>query len=415
MTGENTSAGSRRLLAIVVATVIVVVVAVSLVIVGVVLPALNSAHRGASSPADLPNATYCQGPVAHQAVPAPRKIVLIVLENESASTVGGSPDAPFANNTLTAQCGHFARGVMHNTTHGSEGNYIALTAGLNGAIDSGNDALARFTLSDCPPDSAELSCEYGGGHLAATVPSVFSQIEKTYGPSGWRTFSDDMPIACDKNDAHVYATTPTAKYRLYVARHNPAVFFDGIHCRQNDVPAGDWKNGTGALYAAVKKGTLPPFTYLQPNDRENGHDPVAENGITVAGGASRIANIDQYLSAVMSMIRSGPDYQRGNLVVVVTFDEGAKSGAVKGDDKVGQNCADPNISPLATSCQVQTWIVGRYVPHYSYPSYMNQFGLLAATERILKLPTLLGHAADSSTPNILTGTAANPDPFNISP
>ncbi|KQV06994.1 alkaline phosphatase family protein [Leifsonia sp. Root112D2] len=411
MTGESNSAGSRRPLAI----VVVAVAVATIVIVGVGLASLNSAPPVTHSPADLSNSAYCQGAGVHQTISAPQKVVLIVLENESASTLDGSADAPFANNTLTAQCGHFAKGVMHSTTHGSEGNYIALTAGLNPTSDSGSDALAKFTLSDCPPDSAESSCKYGGGHFAATIPSLFSQIEKTYGAAGWRTFADDMPTACDKNDAHVYAITSTAKHRLYVARHNPAVFFDGINCDQNDVPAGDWKKRNGALYDAVKGGTLPSFTYLQPNDIENGHDPVTENGITVAGGTSRINNIDRYLSAVMSMIRSGPDYQRGNLIVVVTFDEGAKSGTLKGDDKVGQNCADPNVSPLATSCQIPSWIVGRYVPHYTYPSYMNQFGLLAAMERVLKLPALLGHAADSSTPNILTGTATNPNPFNIAP
>ena len=65
-----------------------------------------------------------------------------------------------------------------------------------------------------------------------------------------------------------------------------------------------------------------------------------------------------------------------------------------GEDTTGENCADPNISVQAVSCQIKTWIVGRYVPNYTYPTYMNLYGLLAANQRLLELPPLLAHAGD---------------------
>ncbi|MCU1551315.1 MAG: hypothetical protein JWR36_1875 [Glaciihabitans sp.] len=375
---------------------------------------LGPAAESASA-APLPVGTYCQGPQAQQPASGPTKVIMLDLENESSSSISGSPDAPFQNGTLSAQCGNFATSAMHSTTHPSESNYFAEVSGLNAAINSGTDALARFGLSDCPPDATNSFCTFGGGHFASTVPSLFSQIEQQYGVSGWKTYADDMVTPCERNDDTVYATTPSATYRKYVSKHNPAVFFQGIACATQDVPSGDWRNGQGALYNDLVGGTLPAFSFIVPNNIDNGHDPSTVNGVTVAGGKNQIANIDAYLSRLMALIQGSPDYQSGNLVVMVTFDEGTKAGPIAGEGAVGQNCADPAISALATSCQVQTWIVGRYVPSYLYPTYMNQFGLLAATQRILGLSPLLGHAADASTPDIVNGTAAVPDPFNLVP
>ena len=300
---------------------------------------------------------------------------------------------------------------MHSITHPSEGNYAGQVAGVNPATDD----VARFTLSNCPPDSTSPACTYGGGHFDSSVPSLFSQVEAAGGPGGWKTYADDMPSNCTKSDATPYATVGSATYMKYAVRHNPAAYFQGIACGSQDVPSGDWANGQGALYNDLVGGTLPQFSYIQPNDIENGHDPVSVGGVTVAGGTSQIGNIDTYLSRMLALIQSGPDYQSGNLVVIITYDEGYTRGSAPDDGATGQNCADPAISVNATSCQIASWIVGRYVPHYSYPGYMNNFGLLAATQRILGLSPLLGHAADSSTPDIVNGTTAAPDPFNLAP
>jgi hypothetical protein len=362
----------------------------------------------------LPVGTYCQGPQVAQPAAGPKKVIMLDLENESTTNVQASPDAPFQNTVLSQQCGTFSRTSMHSTTHGSESNYFAQVSGLNAAINSGPDAAARFGLSDCAPDSTSASCAFGGGHFASTVPSIFSQIEQQVGPAGWKTYADDMVTNCEKADDSTYATTGGATYRKYVVRHNPSVYFNGIACATQVVPSGNWQGGQGALYSDLMNGSLPEFSFIVPNDIENGHDPVSVNGVTVAGGTSQIANSDNYLSNVMTMIQASPDYQSGNLIVMVTYDEGIGSG-MAGDGGVGENCADPAISPLATSCQVPNWIVGRYVPSHTYTGYMNHFGLLAATQRLLGLSPLLGHAADSSTPDIVAGTTTDPDPFNLTP
>ena len=382
---------------------------VSVVTVAAALSILTGGEPVAAATSPLPQGTYCQGPQPAQPTSGPQKVILIDVENESSSAIASSPDAPFQNGTLSGQCGNFAATAMHSTTHGSESNYFGQVAGLNAATD----AVARFGLSNCPPDSTASVCTYGGGHFSSSVPSIFSQVEAAHGASGWKSYSDDMPANCTTYDATPYATASGTTYDKYVTRHNPSVYFNGIACGSQNVPSGDWKNGQGPLYNDLMSGDLPSFSFIQPNQIENGHDPVSVGGVTVAGGTSQIGNADTYLSTLMPLIQGSPDYQSGNLVVIVTYDEGATPGSFPGDGNVGENCADPSISVTATSCQAPAWIVGRYIPRYTYSSYMNHFGLLAAMQRVLGLSPLLAHAADSSTPDIVNGTTANPDPFNL--
>jgi hypothetical protein len=349
----------------------------------------------------------------------------IVLENESSVSVDTSPDATFERGTLDTQCGTFSETAMHSVTHPSEPNYIALESGLNPAINSGNDAQANFSLSNCPPSATakppNSNCTNGTGQIAASTPSVYSLIEQKYGVSGWKDYSDDMLGNCASPDNNTYATDSNGlAYNLYVVRHNPAAYFAGLSCSTQSVPSGAWKSGQGVLYSDLMSGNLPYYSYVQPNDIENGHDPVTATGkngvtVTIAGGTSQVANIDNYLSSFLALVQQSPQYQNGTLVVMITFDEGIGSGPLQGEDSAGENCADPNISVQAVSCQIKTWIVGRYVPSYTYTTYMNVYGLLAANQRLLGLPPLLGHAADSSTPDIVNGTAAIPDPFNLAP
>lgn len=354
----------------------------------------------------LPPGTFCQGPQPGQPASGPTHVMQVVLENESAMDVAASADAPFQRGTLDAQCGTFGPTNMKSTTHGSEGNYIALVSGLNPAVKTGADAAARFALSDCPPDSTASVCRYSGGHLAATVPSLFSQVERKYGTTGWKVYADDMDVNCSPHDANVYAKVDGKTYRKYAARHNPAVFFRGIACATQDVPSGNWAAGQGALYTDLARGTVPNYSFVVPNTIENGHDPVA-----AAGGRSQIANADHFLAALMKLVQRSPQYQSGDLVVMVTYDEGFRCGP--GDCAVGENCAAPHVRPVLTSCDVKTWVVGRYVRKRTYTGYMNQFGLLRATERLLRLSPRIGHAADSYVPDIVDGTADDPNPFNL--
>jgi hypothetical protein len=362
--------------------------------------------------APLPVGTYCQGPQASQPLSGPTHVMDIVLENESPASIDTSPDATFQRGTLDAQCGTFSATAMHSTSHPSEPNYIALESGLNATINAGSDAQANFAISNCPPSATNTpptsSCTNGRGQIPSSTPSLYSLLEQTYGASGWKDYSDDMPGNCATNDGTPYNTVNGTVYNLYLVRHNPAPYFAGPSCSTQSVPSGAWQNQQGALYTDLMSGNLPAYSFVQPNTKESGHDPLS-----ATGGTSQVGNIDQYLSSFLPLVQQSPQYQDGSLVVMITFDEGIGTGPVSGENMPGENCADPNISVQAVSCQIKTWIVGRYVPNTTYSTYMNQFGLLAANQRILGMQPLLGHAGDPSTPDIVNGTADNPDPFNL--
>jgi hypothetical protein len=362
--------------------------------------------------APLPVGTYCQGPQTSQPSSGPRQVIDIMLENESSVAVDDSPDAVFEKGTLDAQCGTFSETAMHSVTHPSEPNYIALESGLNPTINAGNDAQSNFALSNCPPSTTAQpptsTCTNGRGQIPSSTPSLYSLVEHSYGVSGWKDYSDDMLGNCATNDDNPYNTVNGTVYDDYVVRHNPAPYFAGPSCSTQSIPSGSWNSQQGALYTDLMSGNMPAYSFIQPNNRENGHDPTS-----AAGGTSQVGNIDQYLSSFMGVVQQSPQYQAGTLVVMITFDEGIGAGPITGEDTTGEDCADPNISVQAVSCQIKTWIVGRYVPNYTYTAYMNIYGLLAANQRILGLQPLLGHAGDPSTPDIVNGTADNPDPFNL--
>jgi hypothetical protein len=362
--------------------------------------------------APLPVGTYCEGLQTTQPSSGPTHVLDIVLENESPAAIDSSPDATFQRGTLDAQCGTFSATAMHSTSHPSEPNYIALESGLNPTIDAGNDAQANFAISNCPPSATNTpptsNCTNGRGQIAASTPSLYSLIEHQYGVGGWKDYSDDMPGNCAANDGNQYNNVNGTVYNLYLVRHNPAPYFAGASCSTQSVPSGAWQNQQGALYTDLMSGNMPAYSFVQPNTIESGHDPIS-----ATGGTSQVGNIDKYLAAFLPIVQQSPQYQDGSLVVMITFDEGIGTGPITGENMPGEDCADPNISVQAVSCQIKTWIVGRYVPNVTFSTYMNEFGLLAANQRILGLQPLLGHAGDPSTPDIVNGTAANPDPFNL--
>ncbi len=280
----------------------------------------------------LPTGTYCQGPQASQPATGPTHVMNIVLENESSTSVDSSRDATFERSTLDTQCGAFSETAMHSVTHPSEPNYVALESGLNPAINSGNDAQANFTISNCPPSATakppNSTCTNGTGQIAATTPSLYSLVEQKYGASGWKEYSDDMLGNCASPDNNNYATDSNGLgYNRYVVRHNPAAYFAGIACSTQSVPSGAWQSGQGALYTDLMSGNMPYYSFVQPNNIENGHDPVSATGkngvtVTIAGGSSQVGNIDNYLSSFMAVVQQSPQYQDGSLVVMITFDEG---------------------------------------------------------------------------------------------
>ncbi|WP_375479875.1 fibronectin type III domain-containing protein [uncultured Jatrophihabitans sp.] len=351
----------------------------------------------------LPAGTYCNQtptqptPAGQTPSPAdyngPTKVLHIFEENESASVVNGvdADDAGFELNTLGAQCGVLSN--MHGESHPSEPNYLDDT-------DGGNNP--QWALCDAPPNSA--GCAAYGAATQISAPSIFSQVESKYGAHGWRVYGQDQTSNCQMTNS---------ADGLFVVRHNPPQYYTGVNCAADDVPAGNWQGKQGAFYSDVVNGTLPAFGMYTPNNTDDGHDPGSNDPPSV-----NIGNLDTALANVLALIQSGPDYQSGKLIVMVTFDEGTTTGKPPYDDaRTGEDCADPSQDDSLPSCQILTYVVGRYVPSAADNDFTTHYSMLKTTQEILGLTPAngyawLGHAGDMLTNDFYYDFKLAPDSWS---
>ncbi len=371
------------------------VVALSIAMVGAVINIDNAAQAQNPHPlaahvdppsSPLPAGTFCNQtptpptPAGQQPGPddynGPTKVLQIFEENESSSAIdtNDQADASFLLDTLGGQCGVLSN--MHAETHPSEPNYLD-------SADGGNNP--NWTLCDLPPNSPANGCAYGAASQL-TAPSIFSQVESAYGPAGWRIYGQSQTRNCQ---------TTNSPDGLFAVRHNAAQYFTGLNCSADSIPAGNWQSQQGQFYTDVKAGHLPAYSLYTPNDTDDGHDPA-----TYSPASTNIKNLDTALSNVVNLIQSGPDYQSGRLIVLVTFDEGTTTGLPPYTDaRTGEDCTDPAQGDTKPSCQIVSYVAGRYVPWQSDNDFTTHYSLLKSTQQVLGLTpangfSYLGHAGD---------------------
>jgi len=100
---------------------------------------------------------------------------------------------------------------------------------------------------------------------------------------------------------------------------------------------------TGQFYTDLATGYLPNFSFITPNLIDDAH------GGTAAG--------DAWLSQIVSLITSSPNYQAGNTVIFITNDEGTGP-----DYALNENCASQALDASQPSCIIPTIVVAPYVP-----------------------------------------------------
>jgi hypothetical protein len=204
---------------------------------------------------------------------------------------------------------------------------------------------------DCSPSA---TCQ-------STDPSIFTQVDVAAAatpprPLTWRTYAESMPANCTLTNAGEYAV-----------RHNPAAYYpnDAAACAVDDVPAGT--PTAGALATDLAGGTLPSYGLFIPNLCNDGHDSC--------NGAGRVAEEDATLGQWMPEILASPDYQSGQLLVVITADTSHSAAN-------GNTLATVLVNPdIPAGLQV----ADRF-DHYS---------LLRLDEELLGLPPL-ANAADAA-------------------
>jgi len=264
-------------------------------------------------------------------------VIWIWMENRSASSIIGSDQALYIN-SLAAACGLATN--YHNISHPSLPNYIAATSGLPLA------SLSAFD-NDCNPSR---SC-------STTATSIFGEGES------WKAYEESMPKDCDRSNSGFYAVRhdPPPYYRTLpfckphrAVRHGAKVSFD--------VP---YSGSSGGLASDLAANRLPAFSFITPNRFDDMHDGSIQQG-------------DTWLSNNLPTIFASSEYQAGQVVVFVTWDEG--------DNGSSNDCAT-NTSDMG--CSVATIVASPSTPADTQSGTLfNHYSLLLTTEQLLRLRAL---------------------------
>jgi uncharacterized protein YukE len=277
-------------------------------------------------------------------------VIWIWFENKNYNEMIGNPSAPYFN-SLASTCGLASN--YYAVAHNSHRDYIAATGG-----------------EIRPPIGDESTTGYD-----ATAPSIFGQGES------WRGYMESMPGNCAPRDLN-------GEY--YEHGHNPPLYYGALSatCPLFDIPMGD--GASGRFVSDLHGAALPAFSFITPNGCNDMHRLCGASNVN-----GMIAHGDAWLESWLKMISATSDYQSGNTVIFVTFDEGE---VTTNPSNLEEDC----LATLSETCHVVTLVISPYLHGMSVNTFFSHFSLLKTAEQMLGLP-LLGHAADPSTASMRPG------------
>jgi hypothetical protein len=311
------------------------------------------------------------------------RVFIIVLENHSAKSVIGDPNAPFIS-SLAQQYGDAAN--YFGVTHPSEPNYVAMISGSNWFINNDNPAN-RF-------DHTSLVDELD----AAGIP--------------WGAYMEALPA-----DNPLTDFWPSSADPLYASKHNPFALFTAI--RNNPADVADIKPYT-SLAGDLNSSHAPRFVFISPdqcNDMHGGvNHAIADHPETPCpfsranDDPNDIAlkhNADAFVQTAVTTIMSSQAWTKHSAIFIVS-DEGDFTGVAAngGWDSPAGCCdspvlpaGDPDISPLWPGGVFGGGLVPAVVIDPSGPSHFvsdvayNHYSLLRTIEDAWDLPEL-GFSSD---------------------
>jgi hypothetical protein len=301
-----------------------------------------------------------------------KHVVVIMDENQSYDAIMGSSSVATNIKNYANECGVATK--YWAITHPSHSDYIATVAG-NTYVPPG---CTSWTCVTKPLDFCGGSTGTNG---TQTCPSIFAQLDAA-GVS-WKVYAESMPSNCSTSAADPYS-----------AGHNPAVWFIqgsgsnniATSCSKNDVPL---TSSTVGLQHDITNNSLPAYSWIVPNKCDDMHNCSSGNPVTAG---------DNFAKTWIDKIIATPDYQNGNTIIFLTWDEGVEGGRPFNEDCLsGSGLTDE-------SCHVPLIAISPYIAAGSKPgSFYTHYGLLKATERLTGLTTFIGHAGDSGVGDILAG------------
>src|SRR4051812_37068449 len=306
-------------------------------------------HRASFSLLALLTLSLLQTPVAGGNLPPIRTVFLILMENESFSSIQGNTNAPYINHVLFSIGSHCEQ--YYAIGHPSLPNYLWLEAGTN------------FGIADDNPPSANHQSTTN--HLATLLNRA---------GISWRTYQENI--------SGTYI--PLTNSYPYAPKHNPFVYFDDVTGTNN--PRNAYGMAHIRPYTELARDltnkTVAAYNFITPNLCNDMHDSCAPVSNQILQG-------DTWLSQEIPKIMNSSAYTN-NGAIFILWDEGTGSATI------------PMIvlSPLAKGNGYSNTI------HYTHSS------TLRTIQKIFGVTPLLRDAANATDLSDLFLTRPDP-PVNL--
>src|SRR6202140_1171820 len=285
-------------------------------------------------------------------------VFVIMMENHYIGQILGNPNAPYI--TTYAATANLATNYF-GVGHPSLTNYLETVGGSNFGVinddspDWHNTTCVSNIESGTPADESATTnvCPIAGSGLDAPTPAVDTTNEGTPGEpiyndplpaaqtqginiadqlvdagKSWKTYQESLPpYGADKvnnSDGLVSEVTQSepGMPKLYAVKHNPFVYFANI--QQGTNPQLSLKRVVDfhQLFADLKSGHVPNYSYIVPNQCHDQHGRGAtEVGTGCSVDQNAISQADAAFINLIPAIKNSPAWKEGNNVIVTVWDE----------------------------------------------------------------------------------------------
>jgi phosphatidylinositol-3-phosphatase len=290
---------------------------------------LGLAWVGATFAGEIPTTT----------IPPLDHVFLIMMENRSYDKIIGNSDLPFINryaNSASLATNYFAVG------HPSLTNYLEVVGGSNFGVVSDdapnwhgktqrpglvNPIAGKGTDAGTPAGVAPFNTAIPSAPFtAATLADQLAAKGRR-----WKSYQESLPETGEidginfSDGAHSNLNmAPSGKtLHLYAVKHNPFVYF--AHVQENADPKNGLDNiagfnGANGLYADLRSGNAPDFSFIVPNQCRDMHG--LENGdASCRNTASLMRAGDETLERLIKTIKASRSWGEGKNAIVLLWDE----------------------------------------------------------------------------------------------
>jgi phospholipase C len=315
-------------------------------------------------------------------------IFVIIEENHSFDEIIGNKAAPNLNRF--AQIYGLATNFF-GEVHPSEGNYVAMVGGDSYGIHN-DDAFW------CLKGAQDPACPNAGvsDYADHTIdgPNLAQQLE-AHGLS-WKGYFADIPEAGSKLMRSALDKEAGKAKGLYASKHNGFLNFRSV---QDDPALAIKVVGWDQLARDIASDHLPNFAHIVPNNCDDMHGLAEAEAVPEdCHGTTQeklIARGDATIAKLVGMIMKSKAWRgKGNVAIVVTFDEGGETNATNhAEGCCGADAGNPNNFGGGW---VPTVVITNHGPrHVVDPTPYNHYSLLRTTEAAFGITDYIGHAADA--------------------